>query len=65
MYVDKTGNKWFKGILHTHTTLSDGAKSPDLTEGRYLIKPEDRFVRVEVKDKYENYAWWQYCCCHS
>ncbi len=29
MYIDQNGNKWFKGNLHTHTTISDGRKSPE------------------------------------
>ena len=29
MYLDDYGRKWFKGNLHTHTTVSDGSKSPD------------------------------------
>ncbi len=28
MYTDKHGAKWWKGNLHTHTTESDGHKSP-------------------------------------
>lgn len=29
MITDSKGNKWYKGNLHTHTTSSDGAISPD------------------------------------
>ena len=29
MITDSKGNKWYKGNLHTHTTSSDGAVSPD------------------------------------
>lgn len=29
MYVDKAGCRWYKGNLHTHTTRSDGRKTPD------------------------------------
>jgi len=29
MYIDQNGNKWYKGNLHMHTSLSDGAKSPE------------------------------------
>jgi hypothetical protein len=29
MYIDPQGNKWFKGNLHTHTTKSDGQRSPE------------------------------------
>ncbi len=32
----------------------------DLTYGEYEIAPTDTFVRVEVKDKDGNFAWWQY-----
>ena len=28
MIVDQSGKKWWKGNLHTHTTVSDGAKDP-------------------------------------
>ena len=28
MYIDKQGNCWWKGNLHTHTTRSDGHKKP-------------------------------------
>lgn len=29
MYTDAKGKKWFKGNLHTHTTVSDGKRSPE------------------------------------
>lgn len=29
MYQDQFGKKWWKGNLHTHTTNSDGRKTPD------------------------------------
>ena len=29
MYIDKNGDKWYKVGLHTHTTLSDGKKTPE------------------------------------
>ncbi|MGN1346087.1 MAG: CehA/McbA family metallohydrolase [Eubacteriales bacterium] len=29
MFTDKQGRKWFKGNLHTHTTVSDGRLSPE------------------------------------
>ncbi len=35
MYIDKHGNRWYKGNLHTHTTLSDGKKSPEDTKIAY------------------------------
>ena len=35
MYTDKNGNRWYRGNLHTHTTLSDGVKSPEETKAIY------------------------------
>ena len=32
-------------------------RGEDLTHGEYLIKPHDRWVRVEVHDKEGRYAW--------
>jgi len=29
MFIDSKGRKWFKGNLHTHTTVSDGILSPE------------------------------------
>ena len=29
MYLDENGQKWFKGNLHTHSTRSDGRRTPD------------------------------------
>ena len=29
MQIDKQGVRWYKGNLHTHTTRSDGRKSPE------------------------------------
>lgn len=29
MFVDAKGNRWYKGNLHTHTTCSDGRKTPE------------------------------------
>ena len=29
MYTDSNGKKWFKGNIHTHTTVSDGRLSPE------------------------------------
>ncbi len=28
MYIDSQGNRWYKGNLHTHTTVSDGRVAP-------------------------------------
>lgn len=36
MYIDKNGKKWYKGNLHTHTTLSDGVKSPEEVIDLYI-----------------------------
>lgn len=35
MITDIYGNKWYKGNLHTHTTDSDGAKTPDEVKRLY------------------------------
>ena len=35
MYIDSKGNRWYRGNLHTHTTVSDGAKSPEETKALY------------------------------
>ena len=35
MYTDFNGQKWYKGNLHTHTTLSDGRVSYDEAVARY------------------------------
>ena len=35
MYIDKNGNKWYKGNLHTHTTRSDGKLDPEATKAFY------------------------------
>ncbi|MGM9626043.1 MAG: CehA/McbA family metallohydrolase [Eubacteriales bacterium] len=29
MFTDANGKKWYKGNLHTHTTVSDGRKTPE------------------------------------
>lgn len=29
MFTDKNGKTWYKGNLHTHTTVSDGKKTPE------------------------------------
>ncbi len=29
MFTDNTGKRWYKGNLHTHTTVSDGKRTPD------------------------------------
>ncbi len=35
MYTDSQGNVWYKLQLHLHTTLSDGALTPEEAAGRY------------------------------
>lgn len=45
MYTDKNGNKWYKGNLHAHTTISDGAKSPEETLDLYMEKGYD-FISI-------------------
>ena len=35
MYIDKNGDHWYRGNLHTHTTVSDGVKSPEETKKIY------------------------------
>ncbi len=35
MYIDKNGDRWYRGNLHTHTTRSDGGKSPEETKAAY------------------------------
>lgn len=35
MITDSKGNKWYKGNLHTHTTSSDGAKTPEQAAALY------------------------------
>jgi len=44
MYVDSKGNRWYKGNLHTHTTLSDGVKSPEETKRVYKYMGYDFIV---------------------
>ncbi len=35
MYQDANGKKWWKGNLHTHTTRSDGRRTPEEAVGLY------------------------------
>ncbi len=35
MYKDKNGDLWYRGNLHTHTTVSDGAHTPEETNDIY------------------------------
>lgn len=41
MYTDKTGSAWYKGNLHTHTTESDGWKSPEEAIALYKSRGYD------------------------
>ena len=41
MIIDSLGRKWFKGNLHTHTTVSDGQKSPRDTVDLYRASGYD------------------------
>ncbi len=41
MYIDKKGNRLYKGNLHTHTTISDGVKNPEDTKTLYKEKGYD------------------------
>jgi len=49
-------------VFYTGKTYTpDGCISGDnLNKGSYRIKAEDKFVRVEIRDKEDNYAWSQY-----
>lgn len=35
MYIDENGDKWWRGNLHTHTTVSDGRMAPEIAIGLY------------------------------
>ncbi len=41
MYIDKKGNRLYKGNLHTHTTVSDGVKTPEGTKAVYKAMDYD------------------------
>lgn len=51
MYIDKYGNKWYKGNLHTHTTVTDGLKSPADTKALYRSLGYD-FIALTDHFKY-------------
>ena len=38
MFTDAFGKTWYKGNLHTHTTNSDGAYTPEETIALYKSK---------------------------
>ena len=41
MFTDVFGKTWYKGNLHTHTTNSDGAYTPEETIALYKSKDYD------------------------
>lgn len=41
MTIDALGNKWYKGNLHTHTTVSDGRRTPEEVIRLYREKGYD------------------------
>lgn len=41
MFTDAFGKTWYKGNLHTHTTNSDGAYTPEKTIALYKSKDYD------------------------
>ncbi len=53
MYIDKNGDKWFKGNLHTHTTVSDGRSTPEDTLKLYSDAGYD-FIALTDHYKYGN-----------
>ena len=56
MYIDKNGRTWLKGNLHTHTTRSDGRRSPEDTVALYrengydFIALTDHWTVSETRD---------------
>ncbi|MBR5312794.1 MAG: CehA/McbA family metallohydrolase [Clostridia bacterium] len=44
MYIDSQGRKWFKGNLHTHTTMSDGQRTPEEAAALYRAAGYDFLV---------------------
>lgn len=46
-------NKWFKGNLHTHTTLSDGKMNPDEAIGLYREKGYDFLAITDHRKLYK------------
>lgn len=51
MVIDSSGKKWFKGNLHTHTTRSDGQRSPEDTINLYRQNGYD-FIALTDHWKY-------------
>lgn len=50
MYIDKSGNKWYKVGLHIHTTISDGVASP---EEAARIYREAGFDAIAITDHWK------------
>lgn len=57
MYVDKDGCRWYKGNLHTHTTRSDGRKTPEeaielyRSKGYDFLALTDHWVLAETRQE--------------
>ena len=57
MYLDENGVKWYKGNLHTHTTRSDGARTPDEVVAMYrgagydFLALTDHWIRSETVEE--------------
>lgn len=41
MFIDENGKKWFRGNLHTHTTVSDGKYTPEAAIALYQSRGYD------------------------
>lgn len=58
MYIDSNGNKWYKGNIHTHTTRSDGSKTPEECIALYKENGYDFLAITDhwkmSETKYEN-----------
>ena len=60
MYTDANGAKWFKGNFHTHTTRTDGVKTPEEAIALYrgagydFLALTDHWVRSETVEE-ENF----------
>lgn len=52
MYIDKSGNKWYKVGLHVHTSISDGALSPEDAAQRYA---DAGFDAIAITDHWKFY----------
>lgn len=77
MIIDEYGNKWYKGNLHTHTTDSDGAKTPEEVKRLYKDLGYDFLAltdhwHVNMQEDFEGmlvlsgveYDWMQNGCYH-